>query len=158
MIIELINEKDQIIEKTITGTYCKTCNKYYIVESLFKEVLRFGMPNCNIEIYDMLSEGYGYNQELKEKSILKEFGYSVGKKENLTEKERQHILGYLIDYEILSKSRIISYLEYFISQREYSTKDFSLAINKLQKDLNFVNEYRKGDFRKVFIKNIKIRK
>lgn len=76
----------------------------------------------------------------------------------MTEKERQHILGYLIDYEILSKSRIISYLEYFISQREYSTKDFSLAINKWQKDLNFVNEYRKGDFRKVFIKNIKIRK
>lgn len=88
MIIELINEKDQIIEKTITGTHCKTCNKYYIVEPLFKEVLRFGMPNCNIEIYDILSEGYGYNQELKEKSILKEFGYSVGKKRKFDRKRK----------------------------------------------------------------------
>lgn len=76
-------------------------------------------------------------------SRLALYGYSVGQK-GLDDEERRKILAYVIDYQIMSKSKIISHLQGLISLRDKRTDaDFSCAINKWQKDIIFVNEYRK---------------
>ena len=76
-------------------------------------------------------------------SRLALYGYSVGQK-GLNDEERRKILAYVIDYQIMSKSKIISHLQGLISLRDKRTDaDFSCAINKWQKDIIFVNEYRK---------------
>ena len=74
-----------------------------------------------------------------------QYGYNVNQAEGLTGTRRKRILAVLIDKKIMSRSEIISYLDFFICQRQSNPK-FELAISKWEDDRDFVESYRVGEF------------
>lgn len=81
---------------------------------------------------------YNYNPF----SRLALYGYSVGKN-GLNDEGRKQILIYIIEHQVMTKSKIISHLQGLISLRENRTDaDFTSAISKWKKDIVFVNGYR----------------
>ena len=51
----------------------------------------------------------------------------------------------MIDKKILRKSEIVSYLDFFISQRQTQSK-YQVAISKWEADREFVENYRIGEY------------
>ena len=51
----------------------------------------------------------------------------------------------MIDNDVLTRSEIISYLDFFINQRQYQSK-FELAVSKWEADREFVENYRAGEY------------
>ena len=66
---------------------------------------------------------------LAQESILMQFGYNVSQQEGLSATSRQKILAVLIDNKIMTKNEIISYLDFFISQRSKQSR-MEIAISK----------------------------
>ena len=56
-------------------------------------------------------------RKLANESLLMQYGYNVSEMEGLSSIQRHNILSVIIDNNILSKSEIISYIDFFISQR-----------------------------------------
>ena len=90
---------------------------------------------------------------LAQESILMQYGYTVSQEEGLTSARRRKILAVLIDNRILTKSDIISYLDFFINQRK-KQKSMEKAIDKWEDDKEFVLEYNKGSYAKFGVKGI----
>ena len=86
-----------------------------------------------------------YGMKLAQESILKQYGYNVSKTEDLSDTVRQKILAVLIDNHIVTKNDIISYLDFFVSQRRYQSK-YEQAISKWEEDREFVTNYRLGEY------------
>ena len=63
------------------------------------------------------------------------------------------ILVVLIDNKIMTKSEIISYLDFFINQRQGRSM-YEVAIHKWSTDRDFVEEYRSGSYTRVGISGI----
>ena len=82
-----------------------------------------------------------------------QYGYSVSKVRNLSRSARQSILAIMIDSNILTKSGIISYLDFFIRQRK-SQKMYADAIEKWEEDREFVQQYNKGSFEKYGLRSL----
>ena len=97
----------------------------------------------------MTSNGMNLSSE----SILMQYGYNVSQTKDLSEYQRQKILVMIIEHEVLSKNEIIGYLDFFIRQRK-GRKIYKNAIEKWEKDKEFVESYRKGSFRMVGIGSI----
>ena len=79
------------------------------------------------------------NSELREKSILKLFGYSVSEKDNLSPKIRQSILCDIVDLELLTVKHVISLLGFFIDN---PNENYFYARPKWQEDLYFMISYK----------------
>ena len=67
------------------------------------------------------------------------------KTEGLTATGRQKILAVIIDNKIMSKSEIISYIDFFISQRSSNSR-MEVAISKWEADREFVENYKIGQY------------
>ena len=74
-----------------------------------------------------------------------QYGYNVNQQDGLSSSRRQKILAVLIDKKILRKSEIVSYLDFFISQRQTQSK-YQVAISKWEADREFVENYRIGEY------------
>lgn len=94
--------------------------------------------------------------KLAQESILMQHGYTVSQTEGLSTARRQKILAVLIDNKILTKSDIISYLDFFISQKK-SNHMYEKAITKWQNDREFVAEYKIGHHKKYNVKGISVK-
>ena len=68
-------------------------------------------------------------------------------------KSRQKILGIIIDNKILSKSEIISYLDFFINQR-LSLDNMKDAVAKWKEDRIFVENYKNDEYDQVRVNSI----
>ena len=90
-----------------------------------------GTPMCRIsdEKAYMKSNVYTNGMQLAPESVLMQYGYSVSQQEDLSESRRQKILAVLLDYKILTKTEIISYLDFFINIHD-NLLDFELPYLK----------------------------
>lgn len=82
-----------------------------------------------------------------------QYGYSVSQSEDLSSTTRRKILSLLVDNDILTKSDIISYLDFFINQRKYQHK-FEKAIEKWEDDREYIAEYKAGTYAEYGVKGI----
>lgn len=136
--------KAQLVK--ITAGYCKQCRVYFILESTYIRLRNMGVVLCRIcDEKSYLKNSCINGMRLAQESILMQFGYTVSQEEGLSASRRQKILAVMIDNKVLSKSEIISYLDFFISQRQYQSK-FELAVSKWEMDREFVREYRAGEY------------
>lgn len=92
-------------------------------------------------------------------SVLMQFGYSVSQANNLPVKQRRKILAAIVDYKVLTKSEVISYLDSFINTRKRQrnsdgTLRYAYAISCWQEDRNWLQEYNKNTFKEVNVKSI----
>ena len=90
--------------------------------------------------YTRVTHTTDHDMELADMSILKIHGYSVSKKDGLSEERRHEILAEIIDNYVLSKKEVIKYLDFFIAQRRGQPR-YREAISKWENDREFVRGY-----------------
>ena len=146
-IIGIIDNDGNIIQSRVPAGYCPNCNIFFIMESTYQNLKLKGTPICRIsdEKAYLKSNMSANGMLLAQESILMQYGYSVSQEEGLTSARRRKILALLIDNKILTRSDIISYLDFFVNQRKYQHK-FEKAIEKWESDREFISEYRAGDY------------
>lgn len=154
-VISLINSKGDIVHSTVSAGYCPNCNIFFIMESTYENLKRRGTPICRVSDEKTYLKGttFANGMKMAQQSVLMQYGYNVSQEEGLTQARRHKILAVMIDNKILTKSEIISYLDFFISQRQYQSR-FELAISKWESDREFVSDYHKGDYATYRVKGI----
>lgn len=144
--VNVIEKDGNIKLKKINVGYCKECNVFFILESIYEEFKKWYVPICKVsDVKTYYGANGKYGMKLAQESILKQYGYSVSKTEDLSDTVRQKILAVLIDNHIVTKNDIISYLDFFVSQRRYQSK-YEQAISKWEEDREFVANYRIGEY------------
>jgi len=137
------------------------------MENVYQRIRHSAIPVCRTMDEKYYITDYRQNSiyretqydNLAQESVLKQFGYSVNQADDIPPIQRKNILAAIVDYGILTKSEIVSYLEYFIrSRRTQKRRDGSLkyrtAIDKWREDIDWINSYRIGTFKEVVIKRI----
>ena len=122
------------------------------MESTYRELRKKGIIACRISDEKTYLSNSQKTMKLAHQSILMQYGYNVSQTSELSETVRRKILSILIDNGIMSKTDIISYLDFFISQ--HKSEKYHLAIEKWKSDRAFVNEYKKGCFEKYTVGNL----
>lgn len=154
-IIQIINDKGEIIQSKVTAGYCPNCNVFFIMESTYQRLKMKGTPICRIsdEKTYMKNSINANGMRLAQESILMQYGYNVSQQEGLTGSRRRKILAVLIDNNVLTRTDIISYLDFFINQRKNQHK-YEKAIEKWEDDREFVAEYKTGAYTQYGISGI----
>ena len=142
-------------DKRIVSGYCEKCKEFFILDSTFKDLKNQGIPLCRIvDEKTYLEQKHIFNgKALSSESILMQHGYNVRKNNHLSNKQRQQILAVLVDTEIMSKSEIISYLDFFINQRK-SHVEMKEAIEKWKQDREFISAYNMGKYSRYRVATI----
>ena len=112
------------------------------ISSFRRFVKYYGKPRVDIfigESYSKSSDRIQYS-ELREKSILKLFGYSVNEKDKLGSQLRQSILGDIVDLELMTAKQVVSLLGFFIDT--HTNDKYFYARAKWQEDLHFMTNYK----------------
>lgn len=144
-----------IIEKNVMAGYCLECDVYYILNKEFENLKNDCQLLCRVIDNSIPNvKGVGYYSQLKETSVLKQYGYNTNQIEGLTKVQRQTILEFILCSKILSKTEICAHLDWLIESRSYDTEKFSCAIDKWKMDRKFIEEYKITNERKIVVKNI----
>lgn len=154
--VKILNWNGKLETMKVSAGYCADCSVYFIFDETYKEIQRRGTPVCRVYDWktiesDNATEG---NMRLASESILRQYGYNVNANEGLSSEKRQHILQLIVDNNILTKSEIISYLDFFINQRK-NNKAMKTAVEKWQSDKQFIQSYRMDSFENYQIRSIK---
>ena len=124
-----ICDRNAILQTTITPLYfCGRCQKYYIDPIMLKCIKAKGVPLVTI-----VSNVEEFNN-LQEESPLYLMGYNVSQQSGLTSDQRRYILRYIYENGYMSKERIISYLNWFISRHSGG----EIAEGKWQSDIDYL--------------------
>lgn len=118
--------------------YCNDCNAYFIDFNKFqyyRALHGFLIGNFKIQ-----SSGTYEFEKLADASVLKICGYTVNQGDALSSLERKTILKGLIDREILTKQRVMSYLKFFINNSQ-NRKNMKYAVSKWVEDLKWLQSY-----------------
>ena len=170
--ITTVSNRGTVNTLCIPAGYCPVCGMYFIMESTYQRIKKIGVPLCKY-ISKKPAVGYRKDKEyddyyfdyrkldlnnLAPESILKRYGYDVSQETDLSSVERRNILSALIDYEVLTKSEIISYIDFFINLRKgkksiYSSK-YANAVSKWESDRRYIQDYKIGTIREIKIQTI----
>lgn len=130
----------------ISAGYCNECKVYFILNSTYQALKNKGLILCRItDEKSYLKGNYANGIRLAKESILMQYGYNTSQTKGLSATGRQKILAVIIDNKIMSKSEIISYLDFFINQRSSQAR-MELAISKWETDREFVENYKIGQY------------
>ena len=147
-VVKIMNKNIEIEEVVVLAGYCKQCKVFFILESTYQQLQRKGIVACRtVDEKTYLNQTYLNGKLLAQESILMQFGYTVSQTEGLSEERRHKILSVLVDNHILTKSEIISYLDFFISQRK--SDKFALAVAKWTIDRNYIRNYKIGEYSRI---------
>lgn len=154
-ILKVATPMGKVIEEKIPCAYCPECNCFFMLTSEYKRVSEKGILLCQL----IDKEQYYQNGKLDKfngasESLLMQNGYNVKANVGLTDIQRQIILENIMDSNILSQHRILSYLDAFIAQK-INMPQYKEAVHKWQKDKEFVRTYDTKRKRVVEIKTIK---
>ncbi|MEE0016499.1 MAG: hypothetical protein UE866_04695 [Clostridia bacterium] len=147
-IVAMINiDNDGKMEQIkISAGYCNECKVYFMLNSTYQALKNKGLILCRItDEKSYLKGNYANGIRLAKESILMQYGYNTSQTNGLSATGRQKILAVIIDNKIMSKSEIISYLDFFINQRSSQAR-MELAISKWETDREFVENYKIGQY------------
>ncbi len=135
--------------------YCADCQMAFIDETGYKYYCKlYGGLLGNIKFIRVeQANTYTYN-DWAEESVLHMYGYTVSQTEGLRQEYRWNILGSLMDRNIMKKTEIINYLQFFIrhSQNRYNMR---VACQKWQDDLAWVRKYNIDKQKRYIIRSVK---
>ncbi len=152
--VQVMDDRGNIHLMAVSAGYCRSCKTYFIMEDSYERIKRYGTILCRIsDEKSYVQSMRNGNMVLAQQSILMQYGYNVSMEDNLSATRRHKILALIIDAHILSKSEVLSYLTFFISQRQYNDK-YVNAIEKWENDKEFVNTYRRGEYTKLGVRGI----
>ena len=160
--IATINRQGDVSELTVSAGYCPDCNTYFMMDSIYNKIKHGGIPICrtmdskSYERNDFTDSSYGNPAS---ESVLKQFGYSVSMVDDIPSIQRKKILESIVDNKVLTKSEVISYLNYFINYRKNQKKDdgslkYAHAISCWCEDRDWLDAYNLGKSTAVRVKRI----
>lgn len=153
-LLDICDIDGKIITVKIPAGYCPNCKVFFILESIYKQIKEKGILLCQISDEKTYMQYRNKRQSrFASESLLMHYGYSVSEMKGLSQERRQEILAFIMDNQILTKSEIISYLEFFINQR-LSVKTMKQAIMKWEEDKKFVENYCVDNMKQVKITGI----
>ena len=140
--VHLVNKKGNIITDVQPMAYCFSCNTFFILEETYKDLQKKGRVLAQVFKYESylkdrerISE---FNAEgWKDESVLKICGYSVSTADGLSSRERQAILGRILDKNVMTKDRMLSYLDLFCRMSAFPD-----AIAKWTEDRKYISQYK----------------
>lgn len=135
-IIPIITPSGHYSKIEIPISYCPVCKKYFISENIYKK------KKDNIIICKISKSDKNLNANIDEfsnwnsQSLLMAYGYTVRGTSKLTVEQRRAILITLIKNDVLSKERILSYLNLFkrINNSEYARTCW-------ESDIEYISKY-----------------
>ena len=134
----------------INVNYCSNCRRYFIGQREYEHYRDIYGPILGNFSFPGSVQSSSGTVTLSKESPLMMCGYNVRESDGLTSRERQLILANMIDRRILSKPRIIEYLQFFISWRE-GNPSMGNACDKWREDLAFVRNYEMDTQRRFSI-------
>lgn len=153
-IVKIKKENEQIESIKISAGYCKECKIFFILNTTYQQLTKMGIVLCKVlDEKEYLKNDYLNGTKLAQKSLLMQYGYNVSQVCDISDKKRQDILKFIIDNKILSKNEVISYLNFFISQKQ-GISNMGQAISKWKKDREFIEKYHIEKYEEVEIKSI----
>lgn len=165
----IIDRQGNVSKLSVPAGYCPSCDTYYVMDSVFRQIEDKGIPICRttdlIKSTESLSGWHNKSayRRMASESILKKFGYSVSQERDLPEEQRRNILAAMVDFEVLTKSEIDSYLSFYIKSKNGQrnadgTLRYGAAIEKWESDRKWLNSYKTGAFKEIPAKRIVINK
>lgn len=151
----LLTKQGDVIEKDIPAGYCATCKCFFIIQSDYEELKKWGVPLCQqLSENEFISIVRGSRVQLNIHSKLNILGYSVGKKDELSEEQRHTILALALDKGIYTKAQLDDFLRWLINSRAYN-EHMKDAISKWEKDRLFIQRYNSQLEPTVRVRSIK---
>lgn len=155
-IVPLLTQKNQQIDYEIYVGHCIECDKYFVFQSDFDEMLLSGKPLCQV-IYDSsVKEKQKIPFQYKSQSVLNAMGYTVSANIKLTFQERQQILEKALLSNLFSVHDLLNFLNWLVNTRKGQSK-YSSAISKWQEDITFVENYQKKGRESTFINSMTVK-
>lgn len=153
--VKVLNSVGVLKEVSVPAAYCKTCNKYYILETEYQKLKKYGHIVCKVVENTYWTKDLKDNPfNLNEESVLHLLGYNVNAQANLSQSQRWGLLEIMVDEKVLTRMEICSHLDYLIN-RSKNRKNFDLAISKWKSDRAYISKYVAGS-RKVEIGKITV--
>lgn len=157
-VLQVVDQIGEYRTIEMPAAYCTTCKIYYVHKEIFMHAKNNGILLAQVVTEDVYkgSRGGRVYLSMNTDSPLSRAGYSVSSADGLSEIQRQSILAELMNYQLLSRDRIIEYLQYFIrlSEKRHGMYD---AVQKWEKDILFVASYHMHPSRKVKFDKVSIR-
>ncbi len=130
----------RIVDYQANALFCPECDQYYITEAEYARVESIGRICCKlitVEEYKKIRNS-GYDT-WAEQSLLKCYGYTVNATDNLSAKERQRILSFIIENDIMSIRRVIDFISWLIGRP--GGYNLANARRKWQEDIDYLQHY-----------------
>ena len=147
--VAVLTFKQEIKLARMSAGYCPICKRYFLLKRTYDDFrIRYGEPLC--QIYDFAEATTNINgydsiaNRLRTESILKRYGYSVAKDVGYSDEQRKKILAILIDNDIITKSEVLSYLNFFIEFHQ--DPKYNNAVACWEEDYSFVADYKAGEY------------
>ena len=138
--IPLLLSTGELIIRTILGTYCDKCKKYFVLDTEFKKILCEGRIQAQISFSE---SGEHFNgMDLSAESLLRKCGYTVSANVNISSENRQKLLKAIIDNKLYTPAKIVAHFRFLISMNNnVTTRDMSAAISKWQEDIKYLEQH-----------------
>ncbi len=152
--VEVIDRKGMVHSYLIPIAYCVSCDEYYILEETFEELKGKGIIRCNILKYKQhigLKKNINSFGEWKDFSPLRMMGYTVSENAGYKELQRQAILEDILDYGLLTKDEVLSYLDFFVKMHGDRNGG---AVEKWKEDRKHIADYKLGSSKRISVGNI----
>jgi hypothetical protein len=127
--------------------YCAECNMYFVLEGTYKKLREKGVLMCQVMDYKTYKKFGVYSPTVaywKDESPLKILGYSVSNEAGLSMIQRREILEKIVNSGILSKQRVLEYLDFFIKLNHTHTE----AVERWKDDREHICNYRIEQYKK----------
>lgn len=138
--IPLLLSTGELIIRTILGTYCDKCKKYFVLDTEFKKILCEGRIQAQISFSE---SGEHFNgMDLSPESLLRKCGYTVSANANISAEHRQKLLKAIIENKLYTPAKIVAHFRFLISvNNNVTTRDMSSAISKWQEDIQYLQQH-----------------
>lgn len=154
--ISVCNRLGQYESYLVPVAYCHTCNVCFILDETYRELKKHGLIMCQIMTYKDYKVDGAYNEAIghwRTQSPLKLWGYSVSQNDGYSDYQRRAILEDIIDCGVMTKDRVLSYLDFFIG---LGNSRGNIALTKWQDDRKYIAGYEIGSKKKIKVGNIVI--
>lgn len=154
-IVKIATHSGKIIEESVNAAYCSTCNKYIILESDYERLKSYGVILCRQISFERYVNNQGNVNGFrgwKEQSELRQLGYTVNAKDDLSEEQRHAILIAAIESELYTEESLKSFLTLLVESNQEKEQNRH-AVQKWKSDIDFISNYNTFGKRNVGVKS-----
>lgn len=141
----------KIKEMSVPAMYCETCDEYHILKKDYIELKKHGVILCIVEDRTKNNSNIKKNSHYSfSESHIHKLGYNVRVDSDYTFEQRKLILANIIENTNITNYEIKSCIVRCINQHQ-NQGNYARSVLCWKEDLEFVNQYKKGDMKQVIV-------